>query len=242
MSDEEDLQIAADVAELRATIYGNLIRQEPGLLKDFRALNAAVEQLKCQQAETSALITLIAGDVRKLVTRSDRQELEQELNRNTPLSQLAHQVALIIAVGIFLVAVFDARRYILGGSSISMYTIMLGSRSLPWERRRWPRNSRAVSDDLPRQRDHRRRPPPGERSAAVADAPTCGKGGAAGRPGGLHRGNYSGAVCVTAAGTEWEAVEPDETILNGEWTGATRATPRPSSASKRRAPSSPGSR
>ncbi len=127
MSDEEDLQIAADVAELRATIYGNLIRQEPGLLKDFRALNAAVEQLKSQQAETSALITLIAGDVRKLVTRSDRQELEQELNRNTPLSQLAHQVALIIAVGIFLVAVFDARRYLLGGSSISMYTIMLGS-------------------------------------------------------------------------------------------------------------------
>ena len=127
MSDEEDLQIAADVAELRATIYGNLIRQEPGLLKDFRALNAAVEQLKTQQAETSALITLIAGDVRKLVTRSDRQELEQELNRSTPLSQLAHQVALIIAVGIFLVAVFDARRYILGGSSISMYTIMLGS-------------------------------------------------------------------------------------------------------------------
>ena len=127
MSDEEDLQIAADVAELRATIYGNLIRQEPGLLKDFRALNAAVEQLKSQQAETSALITLIAGDVRKLVTRSDRQELEQELNRNTPLSQLAHQVALIIAVGIFLVAIFDARRYILGGSSISMYTIMLGS-------------------------------------------------------------------------------------------------------------------
>ena len=126
MSDEEDLQIAADVAELRATIYGNLIRQEPGLLKDFRALNAAVEQLKSQQAETSALITLIAGDVRKLVTRSDRQELEQELNRNTPLSQLAHQVALIIAVGIFLIAVFDARRYILGGS-ISMYTIMLGS-------------------------------------------------------------------------------------------------------------------
>ena len=127
MSDEEDLQIAADVAELRATIYGNLIRQEPGLLKDFRALNAAVEQLKTQQAETSALITLIAGDVRKLVTRSDRQELEQELNRNTPLSQLAHQVALIIAVGIFLVAVFDARRYLLGGSSISMYTIMLAS-------------------------------------------------------------------------------------------------------------------
>ena len=127
MSDEEDLQIAADVAELRATIYGNLIRQEPGLLKDFRALNAAVEQLKSQQAETSALITLIAGDVRKLVTRSDRQELEQELNRNTPLSQLAHQVALIIAVGIFLVAVFDARRYLLGGSSISMYTIMLAS-------------------------------------------------------------------------------------------------------------------
>ena len=127
MSDEEDLQIAADVAELRATIYGNLIRQEPGLLKDFRALNAAVEQLKTQQAETSALITLIAGDVRKLVTRSDRQELEQELNRNTPLSQLAHQVALIIAVGIFLVAVFDARRYLLDGSSISMYTIMLAS-------------------------------------------------------------------------------------------------------------------
>ena len=127
MSDEEDLQIAADVAELRATIYGNLIRQEPGLLKDFRALNAAVEQLKSQQAETSALITLIAGDVRKLATRSDRQELEQELNRNTPLSQLAHQVALIIAVGIFLVAVFDARRYLLGGSSISMYTIMLAS-------------------------------------------------------------------------------------------------------------------
>ena len=127
MSDEEDLQIAADVAELRATIYGNLIRQEPGLLKDFRALNAAVEQLKTQQAETSALITLIAGDVRKLVTRSDRQELEQELNRNTPLSQLAHQVALIIAVGIFLVAVFDARRYLLGGSSVSMYTIMLAS-------------------------------------------------------------------------------------------------------------------
>ena len=127
MSDEEDLQIAADVGELRATIYGNLIRQEPGLLKDFRALNAAVEQLKSQQAETSALITLIAGDVRKLVTRSDRQELEQELNRNTPLSQLAHQVALIIAVGIFLVAVFDARRYLLGGSSVSMYTIMLAS-------------------------------------------------------------------------------------------------------------------
>ena len=127
MSDEEDLQIAADVAELRATIYGNLIRQEPGLLKDFRALNVAVEQLKSQQAETSALITLIAGDVRKLVTRSDRQELEQELNRNTPLSQTAYQVALIIAVGIFLVAAFDARRYLLGGSSISMYTIMLGS-------------------------------------------------------------------------------------------------------------------
>ena len=56
-----------------------------------------------------------------------RDRLEQELNRNTPLSQLAHQVALIIAVGIFLVVVFDARRYLLGGSSISMYTIMLAS-------------------------------------------------------------------------------------------------------------------
>ena len=53
MSDEEDLQLAADVAELRATIYGNLIRQEPGLLKDFRALNAAVEQLKCCLLYTS---------------------------------------------------------------------------------------------------------------------------------------------------------------------------------------------
>ena len=127
MSDEENLQIVADVAELRATIYGNLIRQEPGLLKDFRALNAAVEQLKSQQAETSALITLIAGDVRKLVTRSDRQEIEQRLDRSTPLSQMAYQVALIIAVGIFLVAVYDARSYILGGSSLSMYTIMLGS-------------------------------------------------------------------------------------------------------------------
>ena len=127
MSDEENLQMVADVAELRATIYGNLIRQEPGLLKDFRALNAAVEQLRSQQAETSALITLIAGDVRKLVTRSDRQEIEQRLDRSTPLSQMAYQVALIIAVGIFLVAVYDARSYILGGSSLSMYTIMLGS-------------------------------------------------------------------------------------------------------------------
>ena len=127
MSDEENLQMVADVAELRATIYGNLIRQEPGLLKDFRALNAAVEQLKSQQAETSALITLIAGDVRKLVTRSDRQEIEQRLDRSTPLSQMAYQVALIIAVGIFLVAVYDARSYILGGSSLSMYTIMLGA-------------------------------------------------------------------------------------------------------------------
>ena len=127
MSDEEDLQIAADVTELRATIYGNVIRQEPGLVKDFRALNTAVEQLKSQQAETSALLATIASDVRKLVTRSDRQELEQELNRNTPLSQMAHQVALIIATGIFLVAVYDARQVMLDGSSISMYTIMLGS-------------------------------------------------------------------------------------------------------------------
>ena len=127
MSDEEDLQIAADVAELRATIYGNVIRQEPGLVKDFRALNTAVEQLKSQQAETSALLATIASDVRKLVTRSDRQELEQELNRNTPLSQMAHQVALIIATGIFLVAVYDARQVMLSGSSISMYTIMLAA-------------------------------------------------------------------------------------------------------------------
>ena len=127
MSDEEDIQIAADVAELRATIYGNVIRQEPGLVKDFRALNTAVEQLKSQQAETSALLATIASDVRKLVTRSDRQELEQELNRNTPLSQMAHQVALIIATGIFLVAVYDARQVMLSGSSISMYTIMLAA-------------------------------------------------------------------------------------------------------------------
>ena len=127
MSDEEDIQIAADVAELRATIYGNVIRQEPGLVKDVRALNAAVEQLKSQQAETSALLATIASDVRKLVTRSDRQEVEQELNRNTPLSQMAHQVAIIIATGIFLVAVYDARRVMLGGSSISMYTIMLAA-------------------------------------------------------------------------------------------------------------------
>jgi hypothetical protein len=127
VSDEEDLQIAADVAELRATIYGNVIRQEPGLVKDFRALNTAVEQLKSQQAETSALLATIASDVRKLVTRSDRQELEQELNRNTPLSQMAHQVALIIATGIFLVAVYDARQVMMNGSSISMYTIMLAA-------------------------------------------------------------------------------------------------------------------
>ena len=127
MSDEEDIQIAADVAELRATIYGNVIRQEPGLVKDVRALNAAVEQLKSQQAETSALLATIASDVRKLVTRSDRQEVEQELNRNTPLSQMAHQVAIIIATGIFLVAVYDARQVMLDGSSISMYTIMLAA-------------------------------------------------------------------------------------------------------------------
>jgi parallel beta-helix repeat protein len=35
----------------------------------------------------------------------------------------------------------------------------------------------------------------------------------------VHRGNYSGAVRITTAGTEWEAAEPDETVINGEWDG-----------------------
>ena len=35
----------------------------------------------------------------------------------------------------------------------------------------------------------------------------------------VHLGNYRGTTRITAAGTEWEAVEPDETILNGEWDG-----------------------
>ena len=35
----------------------------------------------------------------------------------------------------------------------------------------------------------------------------------------VYRGHYCGATRITAADTEWEAVESDETILDGEWDG-----------------------
>ena len=35
----------------------------------------------------------------------------------------------------------------------------------------------------------------------------------------VHRGSYCGATRIMVAGTEWEAVEPDETFLSGEWDG-----------------------
>ena len=35
----------------------------------------------------------------------------------------------------------------------------------------------------------------------------------------VHRGNYRGTTRIKAAGTEWEASEPDETVINGEWDG-----------------------
>ena len=35
----------------------------------------------------------------------------------------------------------------------------------------------------------------------------------------VHRGHYCGATRITAADTEWEAVEPEETVIDGEWNG-----------------------
>ena len=35
----------------------------------------------------------------------------------------------------------------------------------------------------------------------------------------VHRGNYCGATRIRVTGTEWKAVEPNETLLSGEWDG-----------------------
>jgi hypothetical protein len=35
----------------------------------------------------------------------------------------------------------------------------------------------------------------------------------------VFRGHYCGATRITSSDTDWEAAEPDETILNGEWDG-----------------------
>ena len=96
-----DAQLSADVAELRAAVFGNLMRQEPGMVKDIRAMQRTLDAVQADLTRNNQLLARQAEQLDRMATWVDRALLERELGRETPISRLFYSVALNLMVIIF---------------------------------------------------------------------------------------------------------------------------------------------
>lgn len=122
-----DAQISADVAELRAAVFGNLMRQEPGMVKDIRAMQRTLDAVQADLTRNNQLLARQAEQLDRMATWVDRALLERELDRETPISRLFYSVALNLMVIIFCapILISTVREQWLGSNILAPFAVLL---------------------------------------------------------------------------------------------------------------------
>ena len=124
---EIDAQLTADVAELRAAVFGNLMRQEPGMVKDIRAMQRTLDAVQADLTRNNQLLARQAEQLDRMATWVDRALLERELGRETPISRLFYSVALNLMVIIFCapILISTVREQWLGTNILAPFAVLL---------------------------------------------------------------------------------------------------------------------
>ena len=124
---EIDAQLSADVAELRAAVFGNLMRQEPGMVKDIRAMQRTLDAVQADLTRNNQLLARQAEQLDRMATWVDRALLERELDRETPISRLFYSVALNLMVIIFCapILISTVREQWLGSNILAPFAVLL---------------------------------------------------------------------------------------------------------------------
>ena len=122
-----DAQLSADVAELRAAVFGNLMRQEPGMVKDIRAMQRTLDAVQADLTRNNQLLARQAEQLDRMATWVDRALLERELDRETPISRLFYSVALNLMVIIFCapILISTVREQWLGTNILAPFAVLL---------------------------------------------------------------------------------------------------------------------
>jgi hypothetical protein len=122
-----DTQLSSDVAELRAAVFGNLMRQEPGMVKDIRALQRTLDAVQADLTRNNQLLARQAEQLDRLAAWVDRALLERELDRETPVSRLFYSVALNLMVIIFCapILISTVREQWLGSNILAPFAVLL---------------------------------------------------------------------------------------------------------------------
>ena len=122
-----DAQLSADVAELRAAVFGNLMRQEPGMVKDIRAMQRTLDAVQADLTRNNQLLARQAEQLDRMATWVDRALLERELDRETPISRLFYSVALNLMVIIFCapILISTVREQWLGSNTLAPFAVLL---------------------------------------------------------------------------------------------------------------------
>lgn len=124
---EIDAQLTADVAELRAAVFGNLMRQEPGMVKDIRAMQRTLDAVQADLTRNNQLLARQAEQLDRMAAWVDRALLERELDRETPISRLFYSVALNLMVIIFCapILISTVREQWLGSNILAPFAVLL---------------------------------------------------------------------------------------------------------------------
>lgn len=124
---EIDAQLTADVAELRAAVFGNLMRQEPGMVKDIRAMQRTLDAVQADLTRNNQLLARQAEQLDRMAAWVDRALLERELDRETPISRLFYSVALNLMVIIFCapILISTVREQWLGTNILAPFAVLL---------------------------------------------------------------------------------------------------------------------
>ena len=124
---EIDAQLSADVAELRAAVFGNLMRQEPGMVKDIRAMQRTLDAVQADLTRNNQLLARQAEQLDRMAAWVDRALLERELDRETPISRLFYSVALNLMVIIFCapILISTVREQWLGTNILAPFAVLL---------------------------------------------------------------------------------------------------------------------
>ena len=124
---EIDAQLTADVADLRAAVFGNQIHQETGMVKDIRAMQRTLDAVQADLTRNNQLLARQAEQLDRMAAWVDRALLERELGRETPISRLFYSVALNLMVIIFCapILISTVREQWLGTNILAPFAVLL---------------------------------------------------------------------------------------------------------------------
>lgn len=109
---EEMAALHGDLREVRRALFGDLMRQETGLVKGMQRMERVMDDVARRQEELVKLVPL----VEELKRNSDARMVREEEERRNRVSRAAWEVARVLLVLLFAapVVVEDLRRLWLG--------------------------------------------------------------------------------------------------------------------------------